>query len=261
MKFAKILLLLTLTFFQINIFSQVIGGTNKKLAKLYNSGKYEICFFKADDMCNDETLNRDAEPFLYAAMCMVKLYQSEDPDIAVDYQDGMKQAVKYAQKFAKKDREGDLYNKNIEFIQLLKEDLKKEIKEQFEKTAYSKVVTAAKNYDKLNREEDFVLLYYIGICEVLSNNVGQGERDMADAKDKLKEPIIKNEVKIDPIAKGFIVDGFLKYTEMLVQAKKQSVAKDAITLANKLFPNDGYITVQFNLINTTTGTTGTTKKK
>jgi len=254
MKSTKFFLLLILVFINVNIFSQVVGGTNKKLAKLYSAGKYEICFFKADDMCNDEAANRYAEPFLYASMCMVKLYQSEDPDIAVDYQDGMKQAVKYAQKFAKKDREGDLYSKNIDFIKLLKEDLKKEIKEQFEKKAYSKVVAAAKNYDKLNRDDDYILLYFIGICEVLSNNIGQGERDMNDAKSKLKDMIIKNEVQVDAIAKGFVIDGFLKYTEIMIQNKKQPVAKDAITLANKLFPNDGYITVQYNVI------TGTNKK-
>ena len=65
-----------------NAFAQVKGGHNQKLAKLYNSGKYEICLFKAEDMCEDPAASREAEPHLYAAMCMVKLYESPDAEVA-----------------------------------------------------------------------------------------------------------------------------------------------------------------------------------
>jgi hypothetical protein len=40
----------------------------------------------------------------------------------------------------------------------------------------------------------------------------------------------------------------------MIAAKKQPAAKDAITFASKIFPDDGYITVQYNLI------TGTKKQ-
>ena len=57
-------------------FSQVEGGTNEKLAKLYNQGKYESCLFKADNLTYKEGSSRDPEPYLYISMCFYQLSQS-----------------------------------------------------------------------------------------------------------------------------------------------------------------------------------------
>ena len=108
-------------------FAQVKGGHNTKLSKLFTSGKYEICLFKAEDMCADPAAGREAEPHLYAAMCYVKLYESSDPEVAADYKDGMRQAIKYTQKFIRKDVEGELYAQNIDFVETIRKYVKKEM--------------------------------------------------------------------------------------------------------------------------------------
>ncbi|MBO7144932.1 MAG: hypothetical protein J6W13_08930 [Salinivirgaceae bacterium] len=230
-------------------FAQVKGGHNQKLAKLYNSGKYEICLFKAEDMCEDPAASREAEPHLYAAMCMVKLYESPDAEVAADYKDGMRQAIKYTQKFIRKDVEGELYAQNLDFINELKKHVKAEIKTNFDKGNYTKAAAAAKNYEKLNQKTDYLFMYYSGILKCMSNNVTQGEHEMSEARTKLTEQIVNGgTIKPDPIVKSMIVDGIMKYTQDLVADKRKKDAEAVITLANKIFPSDGYITVQYNMI-------------
>lgn len=230
-------------------FAQVKGGHNTKLSKLYTSGKYEICLFKAEDMCADQAAGREAEPHLYAAMCYVKLYESSDPEVAADYKDGMRQAVKYTQKFIRKDIEGELVAQNADFIDLIKKHVKAEIKTNFDKGNYSKAAAAAKNYEKLYHKTDYLFMYYSGILKCMSNNETQGVHEMADARAKLSEKIVNNEpIKADPIVKSLIVDGIMKYTQDLLNEKRKKDAESVITLANKIFPNDGYITVQYNMI-------------
>ncbi len=228
--------------------AQVKGGHDSKLAKLYSAGKYEICMFKAEDICNDPEGAHEAEPHLYAAMCYIKLYESPDPEIAADYKDGMRQAIKYTQKFIRKDAEGELYSQNTDFIDMIKKHIKDEIKTNFDKENYTKAATASRNYEKMALKTDYAFLYYSGIVKCLANNNVQGEHDMEEARAKLADQIIKGSVPIDPIVKSLMVDGFLKYTQVLVGENRKKDAESVITLANKLFPDNGYITVQYNMI-------------
>ena len=76
--------------------AQVIGGSNTKLEKLYNEGKYENCLLKADGMTYKDDYAKDPEPYLYISMCFYQLSKSEDPDIQADYKNAFKDAVKNA---------------------------------------------------------------------------------------------------------------------------------------------------------------------
>lgn len=240
--------LLLLTWLSTEMVGQVVGGTYEKLSKLYNQGKFESCLFKADNYTYNEETSNDAEPYLYIAMCFYQLSISEDPILREDYQDGFKQAIKYVAKFIKKDKEGVLLEQNSEFINLLKEELKKELKMYFEKGDYRKVATTAKMFDKLNRNEDFALLYYIGMNEIMSNNFSQGSRDMDEAKQKLDEMLKTNSFQTDAAIKSLVIDGFLKYSEYLINQKQNADAAKVLSFGLKLFPNDGYLKVQYNLV-------------
>jgi len=231
-----------------NANTQVVGGTYEKLAKLYNQGKYENCLFKADNLTYKPESTNDAEPYLYIAMCFYQLSLSEDPIIQEDYSDGVKQAIKYAARFIKKDKEGVMYTENIEFINLLKEIQKNEIKTLFDKGEYRKAATSAKLFDKLNKDEDLVLLYFIGINGVMSNNLTQGTRDIEEATTKLNEVFSKGTYKTDPFINTFAISGFLKYSEYMVNQGNVADALKQLEMALKIYPNDGYLKLQYNVI-------------
>ena len=243
------LILVFIAFSLTNLHSQVVGGRDDKLAKLYNSGKYESCLIKAEGITLKEGTLNDPEPYLYVAMCFFELSKSEDPIIREDYKDGFKQAIKYANKFAKKDKENEFYSANIEFINTLKEVQYNEVKGFFDAEDYKKAATSAKFYDKLNKDEDLLILYFVGICETLSKNVTQGTRSIDEAKTSLQTQLKSGTVKVDSKFKPLISSGFMKYSEYLVDQNQLKEASACLEFALKILPNDGFLKIQSNMIN------------
>lgn len=248
MKIVTIIAIVIFSVASLNMNAQVVNGSYEKLAKYYNEGKYERCLYKADDYTYREEYSKDPEPYLYISMCLLKLSQSDDPDLSEDYKTGEKQAIKYAGTFAKKDKNDDLYSDNIEYINSLKKLQKAKIKESFNEANFRRAATYAKAFNKLNREQDNLITFYVGMNEILSKNLTQGEKHMQEAEAEIKTVLKEGTLKVDKIFKTLLIDGFMKYTEIKIAEGEKEEAKKVITLAKDIFPNDGYIKVQYNVI-------------
>jgi len=155
-----------ITFLYYQLSGQVIDGKFEKLAKLYISSKFEGCFDKAESYTLSDKTKKDAEPYLYISMCMVEFSESDDEFIQEEFRNAKKQAVKYAWKFVKKDKNDELYVQNIEFINRLKKIQKSEIKANINDANYRKAASAMKAYGQLNKEKDILVQLFTGICEV-----------------------------------------------------------------------------------------------
>lgn len=227
---------------------QVINGSYEKLATLFSEGKYEKCLYKADDYTYREDYSKDAEPYLYISMCLIELSGSEDPDIMEDYKGAVKQAIKYGGKFASKDKKDELYSDNIAFVNSLKKSQKNTIKEEFNAGKYRKAAVSAKAYNKLNREKDILVNYYVGMNEILSNNLSQGGKNMKEAEAAIQKAIKEGNLKIDKSFKSTLIDAFMKFTAIKIEEGNKAEGKKVIGLAKDIFPNDGFIKVQYNVI-------------
>lgn len=228
--------------------AQVVGGDEEKLAKLYNLGKYESCLYKAEDLTFKDDYKKDPEPYLYMAMCFYELSNSSDPSIQEDFKNGLKQAIKYSAKFAKYDKEGEMYEDNIEFIQILKDSQFAIIKDYFDEGNYRKAGSTSKNYGKLLREKDYSILYFRGVSEILSNNFSQGTRDLDEATVELNSRINNGKLRVDNTFKSLVSASILKYSEYLIKENQTKASLENLSLGKKMFPNDGYIEVQYNMI-------------
>lgn len=243
------LLLLIFIFVSQFAFSQVIGGKLEKLEKLYVSGKIENCLFKADGYLYKEETSKDPEPYLYIAICLYELSQSEDADVQADYKDGIKQSVKAAIKFIKKDKTGEMYNDNIDFVNTLKAEQFKKVQAAIKSNKNSKIATAAKTYDRLNRTKDYSILYFVGVNEVLARNYSQGKRNIDIATEKMTEQLKSGGIKFDSRFKPLISKSFASYSENLISNNELEQALECTEFGLKVFPNDGFLKVHRNMIN------------
>lgn len=182
-------------------------------------------------------------------MCFFQLSKSADPIIAEDYADGEKQAIKYAAKFIRKDKDGEMYSDNMEFINMLKEIQYKRVKKYFDEENYRKAGSEAKLYAKLRKDEDFAITYFIGACELMSNNYSQGRKHVDESRTQLKILAKSNQINIDKIFKPLVSSGFLKYSEFLVSEGNVEEAAKELKLGLKVLPNDGFLKIQSNMIN------------
>lgn len=84
-------------------------GVYDDLLVLYVDEEYEKCIFKADRYTQKDDTRRDALPFLYLSMCYHEMSKLEKFTSMDEYKYASRDALKYAVKYRKKD-------KNLEFF-------------------------------------------------------------------------------------------------------------------------------------------------
>lgn len=78
------------------------------LLVLYVDEKYEKCIDKALGYTESDATKRDALPFLYLSMCNYEMSKVEQ--FAADYPKADRDAIKWAEKYRKKDKEKEFFN-------------------------------------------------------------------------------------------------------------------------------------------------------
>lgn len=78
------------------------------LLVLYVDEKYEKCMEKALTYTENDATKKDALPFLYVSMCNYEMSKQEK--YAVDYPKAGRDALKWAEKYRKKDKEKEFFN-------------------------------------------------------------------------------------------------------------------------------------------------------
>ncbi len=77
------------------------------LLVLFVDEKYEKCLAKAEAYTLAETTKKDALPFLYMSMCLFEMSKQEK--YAIDYPKAKRDAVKWAEKYRKKDKDKEFF--------------------------------------------------------------------------------------------------------------------------------------------------------
>ena len=78
------------------------------LLVMYVDEKYEKCMDKAIGYTENDDTKRDALPFLYMSMCNFEMSKQEK--YAVDYPKASRDAIKWAEKYRKKDKEMEFFH-------------------------------------------------------------------------------------------------------------------------------------------------------
>jgi hypothetical protein len=101
----KLILILATLNFSASAFAQ--KHVYEDLLVLYVDEKYEKCIFKAEGYTEAEDTKKDPLPFLYVSMCYFEM--SKDEKFAVDYPKASREAIKWAEKYRKKDKEKEFF--------------------------------------------------------------------------------------------------------------------------------------------------------
>ena len=119
-----------------------------QLLMWYVDQKYEKVLFKAIRYTEDDKQNKHPLPYLYMAKAYLGVHNSDDPDLRESYEvdklKALKNSLKYAGKFVKKDKEIEYIPLEQEFL----EDLRKETIIAAETEMDNVKFTKAKSYYK-----------------------------------------------------------------------------------------------------------------
>ena len=204
----------------------------------YVDGKYEKVLYKAIRYTEDDEQKKHPMPYLYMAKAYLGIHNSDDADLRESYEvdklKALKNALKYAGKFVKKDKEQEYIFEELEYI----EDLRKETIIAAETEMDNGKFTKAKSYYKylttLDKEDPGAWMMYGTVFLTL-----KARRDA----DKAWETA--HNLRLDQQARG-LTEGqrellqyaFVTTIEKLDEMGDRAAAQDFISLGDDFIGGD-----------------------
>jgi len=224
--------------------AQVKGGDDKfdKLFDLFVLEKYEDCAYKAENYTMNDKYRKDPEPYLYLSMCFFKISKT-DFDVET-YKDPLKDALKYAYKFRKKDKDTSIYNENKAYINKLKEAGIVRVRSYYDEEKYRKSAYFCASILKIEMDDDNIR-FPKGVYDLLSRNT-QGARDIGIAVKNLSKKYSDPGYVPDKISESLLIESFVVYSEYLYQTEQLDSAKATIIFAKELIPKNRDLKNQYN---------------
>lgn len=244
MKYSKVSTLASTFLFTLLVnasLAQVSGGTQQKLFDMYVMGDYEKCADRALKMTENDNTKAESEPYLYYAMCMIKL--DDDPEMREYYPNAIKDALKFAVKFKKRDdklksKEKEyLFDQNTDFIDELKEISVREAKGFFVQNDYRKSVAFYKMGHQMD-EDDIAMKFMYGVSEVYAKNTKVGMTLINEALESLRKLAKADGYKMNPLTQTAFEDAFFYYVEYNKSNGNSTEAKELVKLARELAPDN-----------------------
>ena len=225
--------------------AQVHGGKHQKLFDLFAFEKYEDCAFKALSMSENDKYRRDPEIYLYLSMTHYEISKMDPEDLDEEYKAPIQDALKYAAKYAKKDKEKEFWDGNKNFFDNLKTAGIKEAQNWDEQ---GKARKAASTFGRIVKyDPDPNVRFAKGFCDIKAQN-SQGALEI---KAGLKE-ITKNykdpNYKPDNVSEPVLIETLVNYTKYLEEQQLLDSAKIVITLARDLMNENEKIEAKYNKV-------------
>lgn len=244
MKYTKFTTLSTTLLFTLLVSissAQVTGGTQQKLFDMYVMGEYEKCADRALKMTENDNTKAESEPYLYYAMCMIKL--GDDPEMREYYPNAIKDALKFGVKFKKRDdklksKEKEyLFDQNTEFIDELKEIAVREAKGFFVQNDFRKSVAFYKMGHQMD-EADLAMKFMYGVSEVYAKNTKVGMTLINEALESFRNLAKGSGYKVNPMTQTAFEDAFFYFVEHNKSSGNSTEAKELVKLARELAPDN-----------------------
>ncbi len=197
-------------------------------------GKYEKVLFKAIRYTEDDETKKEPLPYIFMSEAFFRIMQSDDPDLVEEYGNTLKDALKYASKFVKKDKDREYFDQYTEYLN----ELRRATMNEAEVFVDDEKFTRAKSYYKylyVIDPDDVGAWIMYGTVLWKTKAKRDAEENWAEAMRLLQEYGGKGlqEVQLDLLRYG------VRYTsEMLADEGDASAALEWLNAVEEIFPDD-----------------------
>ena len=204
----------------------------------YVDGKYEKVLYKAIRYTEDDEQKKHPMPYLYMAKAYLGIHNSDDADLReayeVDKLKALKNALKYAGKFVKKDKEQEYIFEELEYI----EDLRKETIIAAETEMDNGKFTKAKSYYKylttLDKEDPGAWMMYGTVFLTL-----KARRDADKAWETARNLLLDQQARgLTEGQRELLQYAFVTTIEKLDEMGDRAAAQDFISLGDDFIGGD-----------------------
>ena len=217
-----------------------------KLKAMFDEGKYEDCAYKAENLTYNDKYRKSPIPYLYISKCYFEILKMDQEDLDQEYKDPLKSSLKYAGKFASKDKSGSQWLKNTEFLAKLKTVAIEAAQDYYNSLNYKKAAGVYKMIMKYDAK-DANIQFMRGLCEILSKNVGEGSFNIKNGMANVYKNYYTDGFEPDDVSEPVLIEGLVKYSEFLRESSADS-AKATIKFAKEHFSDQVNVQRQFESI-------------
>lgn len=242
-----------------------------ELKVLIADEKYVKCASKAEKYIEKKYKN-DPIPYVYASIACLRI--SQNYDLSQEFPKAFKDALKYAYKYRRKDKTGNIYNQYISHFEELKKIIAEEVENYLledDKTkmykAYKKSANLVEKISKMDPNDRGVLLLQ-GVLEIGAKNYSEGKSIIKDVLPEIKkikstrsemaiekeEPEekttrrrsskdverapLKSFNEMTEMEQIYLRKGLIAYANYLFDKEKFSEAKEVIEIGKPFFYNE-----------------------
>ncbi|MEY5044186.1 MAG: hypothetical protein RJA19_1413 [Bacteroidota bacterium] len=123
-------------------------------------GKYEKVLYKAIRYTEEEATSKEPRPYVFMAEAYFRISQSDDAVLKTKYPNALKDALKYAVKFRKKDKDDQFFAGYMEFINALRRVAMNEAEAMVDEEKFAKAKGMYKYLYDLDAEDAGAWIMY-----------------------------------------------------------------------------------------------------
>ena len=201
------------------------GKEIDKMVFLFIDENYEKCVKKGESLIESDEYRQNPLPYLYVSMSYYEI--SQEDDLVEKYPKAFKDALKYAYKYRKKDKNLEYAGKFRDYITTLKDSANNLAQLYIATEDYRKAAYIYKYIVRFDPDDHLMQLWQ-GISEIKARNVGEGERNMSMAMENIDQSYVPDEVTLKVAMKGFT-----EYAEYMEAKGEYGESKRGKSLAEK----------------------------
>ena len=215
------------------------------LRVLYMDQKYEKLISKAEAYVNKDKTRKNPEPYLYLSKAYFEISQLEEYSKKYPSEKAFREAMKWATKYRRKDREGEIYEDNDFYFNELKKAVIEEAAGLMSDEKYSRAKRYYSSITTFDPDDPGAWLM-LGYSQVKM-------RAMMEAKVALEEAgRVMHRVdmtKLNSVERKLLLDGVLGYSDFLLEQGMRDSARTTLDLAKPALEGDTEFDMYINRIN------------
>ena len=196
------------------------------LLKLYVDEKYEACLSKAEGYTMGEETKKDPLPYLYMSMCFYEMSKIEKYTAMEEFKKCDRDALKYAEKYRKKDKNREFFENYADFWEDLNTMAMQKGENLYEDGEYGK---AKQLFDSMTGyyPENAGAWMMLALCQYKTNLVKEGDLSM---KEFTKARAYADIQYLAEDQKKLLRNALIRYSEYLAGKSMRDSARSTINI-------------------------------
>lgn len=212
---------------------------------LFADANYEKLITQATKYTEKESTKNDALPYLWLSKGLYGISQKGEVDEI--YKNAFKESISALGNFRKKDKDGSLYQENIEYVDKLKKAVIESVMNEIDAKAYKKAVPMLTKYYKIS-PDDLGAKYLEAACKFRDADKSGANTIWKESEKKLAAlTTIDNWTETDKL---LFKTGVLQSAECYIASKQVDKAKTLLNKVKQWYEDDEDFMAKYNeLIN------------